>query len=182
MLYLKSKELKNSSNNTFKIKGVSLFSLIALGLFSIPTFAQDATDFSSISQIASIFFSLLFVIAIIFALAFIMRRFNVTQAGKGELKVVASLVAGTKERVIVVQVGQEQHMLGVTAHNINHLAHLTTPINIAESGNATGSANSFQQKLTQAMAQAINPKMKNTNKRDPACSPASSDTLSGASQ
>lgn len=162
MLYLKSKESKNSSNNLFKNKGVSLFLLSALSLFSASSYAQDATDLSSISQIASIFFSLLFVIGIIFGLAYIMRRFNVTQAGKGELKVVASLVAGTKERVIVIQVGQEQHLLGVTAHNINHLAHLTSPIH-TDSVNEGANTNSFQQKLTQAMAQAINPKMKNTD-------------------
>lgn len=181
MLYLKSKELKNLSNNLFKIKGASLFQVIALSLFSVPTYAQDTTDFSSITQIASIFFSLLFVIAIIFALAFIMRRFNVTQAGKGELKVIASLVAGTKERVIVVQVGQEQHMLGVTAHNINHLAHLTSPIHI-ESVNEGVSASSFQQKLTQAMAQAINPKMKNTDKQSSSGSQRSSGNHSGESK
>lgn len=156
MLFLKSKESKSSSSHPFKIKGISLVLLNVLAFLSLPIHAQDSTDLSSITQIASIFFSLLFVIAIIFGIAFIMRRFNVTQAGKGELKIVASLVAGTKERIIVIQVGQEQHLLGITSHNINHLAQLTTPINVA-ADSAASNSQSFQHKLTQAMAHAINP-------------------------
>lgn len=157
MLFLKSKELKSSNRNTFKIKGYSLFWLSALGFFSPLTHASEVTDLTSITQIASIFFSLLFVIAIIFGLAWIMRRFNVTHAGKGELKVVASLVAGTKERVIVIQVGEEQHLLGVTTHSINHLAHLSTPIN-TDTPNVAASGG-FKDKLTQAMASRMNTNM-----------------------
>ncbi len=156
MLYLKSKELKNSSKQSFINKGFSLFALNALGLYSPFLHAQDSTDFTSITQIASIFFSLIFVIAIIFGLAYLMRRFNVTQAGRGELKIVASLVAGTKERVIVVQVGDEQHLLGVTTHNINHLAHLSLPINTEFGKEVHDPDASMASKFTQVMAQAMN--------------------------
>ena len=33
-------------------------------------------------------------------------------------------MAGSKEKVMVIEVGDEQHLLGITAHNINHLATL----------------------------------------------------------
>jgi len=39
------------------------------------------------------------VVAIIFALAYVMRRLNVTTMGNGQMKVVASMVAGTKEKI-----------------------------------------------------------------------------------
>ena len=81
-------------------------------------------------------------------LAFIMRRFNVTQTGSSQMKVVASMMAGTKERILVLQVGDEQHMVGITAHNINHLAKLETPL---EQPAATP-AEQFKDKFTQALA------------------------------
>ncbi|WP_315853219.1 flagellar biosynthetic protein FliO [Alteromonas oceanisediminis] len=89
------------------------------------------------------------VIGIIFALAYVMRRFNVTQAGSGQMKIVASMMAGTKERVVVVEVGSEQFLLGVTAHNINHLATLSEPLKKSE---AVNTGEQFKDKLIQAMA------------------------------
>jgi flagellar protein FliO/FliZ len=81
-------------------------------------------------------------------LAFLMRRFNVTPGGTGQLKVVASIMAGTKERVMVIQVGDEQHLLGVTPQNINHLAKLDKPLE----GSSTSTGQNFKDKLTQALA------------------------------
>jgi flagellar protein FliO/FliZ len=66
-------------------------------------------------------------------LAYLMRRFNVVHSGSNELKVVASMMAGNRERIMVLQVGKEQHLVGVTAHNINHLAKLEDPLNPVES-------------------------------------------------
>ncbi len=97
-------------------------------------------------------------------MAYLMRRFNVTQAGNGQMRVVASLVAGTKEKVMVIEVGDEQHLLGVTAHNINHLAKLEKPLTNTKAGPnqlPIDGKQGFQQKLVQAMAQTISGKGKN---------------------
>ena len=67
------------------------------------------------------------------------------------MKVVASMMAGTKERILVLQVGEEQHMVGITAHNINHLAKLDKPL---EQPTATP-AEQFKDKFTQALAGKI---------------------------
>lgn len=72
--------------------------------------------------------SLLVVIGIIFALAFVMRRFTGMHSSGGQIKSVASLVVGTRERIAVIQVGDEQHLIGVTSQNINHLAKLEQPL------------------------------------------------------
>jgi flagellar protein FliO/FliZ len=66
------------------------------------------------------------------------------------------MMAGSKERVIVIDVGGEQHLLGITAHNINHLAKLDSPIAMT-SGN---SGENFKQKLAQLMAGKINPSVR----------------------
>ena len=115
---------------------------------------------SNPTSIVSIFLSLLLVIGVVFMLAFLMRRFNVTQSGTSNLKVVASMMAGAKERVMVIEVAGEQHLLGITAHNINHLATLSNPID-----NATASSgnDNFKDKLSLFMAGKINPAMAQNN-------------------
>lgn len=71
------------------------------------------------------------------------------------MKVVASMMAGPKEKVMVIEVGGEQYMLGITSHNINHLATLSTPLQTPAKSSVLDSKASFQQKLVQAMAQGI---------------------------
>lgn len=83
--------------------------------------------------------------------AYLMRRFNVTASGSGQMKVVASMVAGTRERILVIEVGDEQHLIGVTSNNINHLAKLATPLTAP----LTPSGSQFKDKLTQALAGKI---------------------------
>ncbi len=118
---------------------------------------------STPTSIVSIFLSLLLVIGVVFMLAFLMRRFNVTQSGTSNIKVVASMMAGAKERVIVIEVGGEQHLLGITAHNINHLVTLTSPID----NSATSPSNeNFKDKLALLMAGKINPAAVQNNKKN----------------
>ncbi|MBU2977972.1 flagellar biosynthetic protein FliO [Alteromonas sp. C1M14] len=126
-------------------------------LFSFTVQAQSTNSITNPTSVLSIFLSLLLVVAIIFSLAWLMRRFNVTHAGSGQMKVVASMVAGTRERIMVIQVGEEQHLVGVTAQNINHLAKLDTPLASQQEGQGQGD---FKQKLIKAMANTMNPGMK----------------------
>ncbi|WP_100642115.1 flagellar biosynthetic protein FliO [Alteromonas facilis] len=157
MLLVKSRESKSSGslNKKSVVKSIGYaLPFIALSSFSSVAFATETqSSMSSAGDIVSIFLSLLVVVGIIFALAFVMRRFNVAHTGQGDLKVVASMVAGTKERVMVVEVGDEQYLLGVTAHNISHLATLPNKITPKKSE----VADQFKQKLVQAMAGKLNP-------------------------
>ena len=152
MLLVKSRELKSSGSLKIKSVGKSFAyaSLVTFPLcfFSRVASAQSENTITNPTSIASIFLSLLVVVGIIFALAYVMRRFNVTHAGSGQMKVVASMVAGTKERLMVVEVGDEQYLLGITSHSINHLA--TLPTNLESATTNTGEQ--FKDKLVQAMA------------------------------
>jgi flagellar protein FliO/FliZ len=139
----------------------------AIGIcLSIPFEAHSAPQsLSNPTSIVSIFLSLLLVVGVVFMLAFLMRRFNVTQSGNANMKVVASMMAGTRERVMVIEVAGEQHLLGITAHNINHLATLANPIE----NSAKASNEKFKDKLALLMAGKINPNIaqnKNSNKPD----------------
>ncbi|WP_158770738.1 flagellar biosynthetic protein FliO [Paraglaciecola sp. L1A13] len=145
------KELKSSDRQTsFKTRVWILLS----PLFLAPNSAlAEAKTLSDPTSIVSIFLSLLLVIAVVFMLAFIMRRFNVTGGSTGQLKVVASLAAGPKERVLVIDVGGEQHLIGVTAQSINHLAKLDNPI----ANDKPPSGENFKDKLSLFMAGKLQP-------------------------
>ncbi|WP_137167753.1 flagellar biosynthetic protein FliO [Salinimonas lutimaris] len=127
-------------------------------LFSGSACAADTQSITNPTSVLSIFLSLLLVVAIIFALAYVMRRFNVTHGGSGQMKVVASMVAGSKERIMVIEVGDEQHLVGVTSHTISHLSKLENKLTPKSSGDNSGQQ--FKDKLVKAMAGKINPAIK----------------------
>lgn len=77
---------------------------------------------------SSMIMSLLMVLALIIICAFVLKRFNLTQQGVSQLRVVTSLSLGAKERVMVVQMGEQQLLLGVTAQQITLLEKLSEPI------------------------------------------------------
>lgn len=97
----------------------------------------------------SMILSLLMVLALIGVSAYVLKRFNVTQQQSGQLKVVASLSLGVKERIVVAQVGEEQLVLGVTPQQITLIKSLEEPIETSQSDKAsalTGNVLAFLQK------------------------------------
>lgn len=106
--------------------------------------AQPVTS-GSIVQVA---LSLLLVIAVIFGLAWLMRRM---QAGAGfsskGMKVVAMLPLSTRERVVLVDVGGRQLLLGVAPGRVSLLQSFDEPV--LDAG-ASGGAE-FRQRLKQAL-------------------------------
>ena len=91
-----------------------------------------------------------------------MRRFTGGSHGNGQMKVVSSMMAGTKERIMVLQVGNEQHLIGVTSNNINLLATLQEHIEPSQTFAKSLTKNepgSFKDKLVEAMASGIQNKM-----------------------
>ena len=78
--------------------------------------------------------SSLAVIGAILVLGWLLRRLRgaALMGGSRQLKIVASLALGQRERVIVVQVGEEQWLLGVTAQQISSLGKLEQPLVIEQ--------------------------------------------------
>ena len=79
--------------------------------------------------LAGAFLALVLVVALILALAWLLKKLP----GAGlkalpGLRVVASLAVGPKERVVLVDVGGQQLLLGVTQHNVSLLHTLAEPI------------------------------------------------------
>ena len=76
----------------------------------------------------SMIVSLLMVLGLIIVSALILKRFNITQQGSNQIKTVASLSLGSKERLVVVQIGKQQLVLGVCPQQITLLKQLETPL------------------------------------------------------
>ncbi len=104
---------------------------------SASTFAQQATEpvvgshVSTNMNALSMIVSLLIVLVVIVVAALILKRFNLVPTHHGELKVVTSLMVGNKEKIVVVQVGEKQLLLGVTSQQISLLETLDKPISIS---------------------------------------------------
>lgn len=98
---------------------------ISLGLFSAPALAAENTSL----DLATTFGSLLFVIALILFMAWLLKRMRVPAFGQQKgLSVVRQLPVGTKERVMIVQVGDAQFLIGVTSQSIQLISKLETPL------------------------------------------------------
>jgi len=72
--------------------------------------------------------SLLLVIGLIFALAMLAKRFNIGISGNGAIKQIATLSVGTKERLIIVEVGDQQYLIGVTSQQVQLIEKLPNKV------------------------------------------------------
>ena len=74
--------------------------------------------------------ALLMVLLLIIACAYILKRFQPKSINNKGLKMVTSMQLGSKERLVVVQVGDKQQLLGVTSGQITLLDTLEHPLDI----------------------------------------------------
>jgi len=78
----------------------------------------------------SMIVSLLLVLIAIAIAAWLLKKLQVGGNTVNGLKVVTSLNLGSKERLVVVQVGEKQLLLGITGQQINLLDTLDEPLEI----------------------------------------------------
>ncbi|MBY5990741.1 flagellar biosynthetic protein FliO [Ferrimonas balearica] len=102
--------------------------LLLLALPAMPLWAAEPAGASSSDQMATMVASLLGVVALIVVLAMMARRFNLPTPMGGQMKTVAMMPVGAKERVAVIQVGEQQYLVGITSQNIALLDKLETPL------------------------------------------------------
>ncbi len=87
----------------------------------------------------SMVLSLLLVLAAIIGSAMLLKRFQTSQQHVSGLKIITSLPLGNKERIVVVQAGEKQLVLGVTAQQITLLESLDEPLTAAKETEIHGS-------------------------------------------
>jgi flagellar protein FliO/FliZ len=112
----------------------------------LPAAASAKQSVVSGESVFGVVFSLLLVIAVIFLLAWIMRRMGgTTPRSNALMKVIGGLSMGTRERVVLIQVGEEQLLLGVAPGRIQTLHVLEKPLQAADASDF--SAASFADRL-----------------------------------
>ncbi|GGY11067.1 hypothetical protein GCM10011289_12410 [Paludibacterium paludis] len=94
--------------------------------FAVAAQSAAAVAPSPVASLAQVLFGLVLVLALILGAAALFRRFSGAMGGglPGRIKLVSALMVGQKERVVIVEVGEEWLVLGVTAHAINLLSRM----------------------------------------------------------
>jgi flagellar protein FliO/FliZ len=96
---------------------------IALGWMAGAAHASGALPPSPItfSGLLQVLFGLALVVAAIVATGWLLRRFGPTQGASGLLRVVGAVMVGPRERLVVVEVGEQWLVIGVAAGSVNLL-------------------------------------------------------------
>lgn len=110
--------------------GAALFALVyAPVLLAQNEVAKTRVEPMSAEYVVKTIIGMIVVVGIIIALAWLVRRMGrMNGLLSGEIKIVSSLSLGTREKLVLVQVGEEQFLLGATAQQINRIARIKLPI------------------------------------------------------
>ncbi|WP_260955397.1 flagellar biosynthetic protein FliO [Pseudomonas citri] len=113
--------------------------------------AAPAVGGGMAGQLAQLVLGLLLVLGLIFFLAWLLRRVQQAgPAGKGQvIDIVGSRALGPRDRLILVQVGGEQILLGLSPGTITALHVLKEPVQV--SSNAEQVAPEFAQRLMELL-------------------------------
>jgi len=131
------------------IAACTLLSLPALALTTgAPVAAPEEPAISAAGSLLQVFIGLVAVLLLIAGTAWVAKRFGVTQGGASSLlHVVSSASVGTRERVVVVEVGDTWLVVGVAPGSVNAL--MTLPRGEVKSSAAPGLNASFAARLNQ---------------------------------
>ena len=132
--------------------------LLPIGLFSQALLAQSENQAgNALEPISSPYLlkltgGLLLIVALIFLLAWLMKKFNLNQQSQSGrlMRIIAGLSIGTRDRIVLLQIGEEQILLGLTPGRIEKLHTLAQPLEV--SGEQPASA-SFASKINRLMGE-----------------------------
>ncbi|MDD2134374.1 flagellar biosynthetic protein FliO [Pseudomonas kurunegalensis] len=118
--------------------------------------ATPATPPGSLGgQLAQMVFGLLLVVGLIFFLAWMLRRLQSTAVKGGQvIDIVGSRAIGPRDRLLLVQVGKEQILIGHTPGSIEALHVMAEPVDVPDG--ARQATPEFAQRLMELMGK--NPK------------------------
>jgi flagellar protein FliO/FliZ len=113
--------------------GVLALCLAAPAVFAAEKFAapkpNESTAAVGAGGLAQVTLSLLLVLAAVFAAAWVVRRVRgFGKFGNGALQIVTEIAVGTKERVVLIQVGNQQLLIGVAPGRVSTLHVLPEPV------------------------------------------------------
>ncbi len=115
---------------------VTFLILILLQVFSGQLIAAEinsqlpTVDPVSSSYLIKLTLALVFILLLIFGLAWMMKKMQLTQHSQnGLINIVSAISVGQRDRIALIQVGDEQILLGLTPGRIEKLHTLKTNVN-----------------------------------------------------
>ena len=95
--------------------------------------------------------ALMGIIGLIFALSWFVKRFNQGSfSANAHIKILSAMPLGTRERIVLIEAGGQQLLLGITSTNINTLHVFETPV-VVDSNE--GGQSDFSRKLMSILQQ-----------------------------
>lgn len=111
------------------IKVAVILSLMVPSIAVAAETADQLPEGGSIKTILTMLLGLAVVVALIFGFAWLVRRVNGVQGvNNGAMRVLSVLAVGQRERIMLLEVGGRQILVGVTAHNIQLLHVFDEPV------------------------------------------------------
>ncbi|MGM0541617.1 MAG: flagellar biosynthetic protein FliO [Pseudomonadota bacterium] len=135
-------------------KSYQVWSLLPSLFFSASSFAAELPAVGESVTRPSEYFgqilvSLVLVLLIIFVAAWLLRRYGrFPGVADGHLKVIGTLSVGQRERIMLLQVGKEQILVGVTSNQISTLHQLEELVQVKDNVPISGQ---FSQRLQDAL-------------------------------
>ncbi len=142
-----------------KLKTILTFLLFftAIAVFAEEPATSITKTVEPVTHIWQIMISLVLVLFLIFASAWLLKRFGrVNGLASSNMQILGNMSVGQRERIILLKIGEEQLLIGVTPSQINLLHELKEPIDVGNETGSFGIKNTFSQnfaiKLQKAMA------------------------------
>ena len=131
-----------------------LFSLSVLSNETVAVELQKAPSVMGFGNIVQIIAGLFVVLMMIMGAAWMMKRYGgLGGVSNADLKIVAGISVGQREKIVVVQAGDTQVLVGIAPGNIQTLHVLENNINTGDRTNVKGSSvdgiNGFMKHLKQ---------------------------------
>jgi len=104
---------------------MKLFLQLLFLMLSNNLFAAERVKATPVESLLPMLFGLVAILGVIFVLAFLFKKFSNFGLSNGNIKVLETQVLGSKEKLMIVEVKQQQFLIGVTGHNISQLGELT---------------------------------------------------------
>jgi len=128
------------------------FSVLAAEPVANATVAAPVVGASIGGQLTQLVLGLLLVLGLIFALAWLLRRVQQTGPRQGQvIELISSRALGARDRLVLVQVGNEQILLGLTPGRITPLHVLKEPVQVP--GTAQSATPEFAKRLMEILGQ-----------------------------
>jgi len=129
----------------------SLFSTVVIAVEETTSVVQKTLPHTGSEQLIKMVLGLLFVLMMIFLLAFLFKKYvGSSFLVNTSLKTIAGVSVGQKERVVLVQVGDRQVLVGVAPGQVNMLYTLEKGAEVSVNNEMPKSA--FAEKFKQSLA------------------------------